>query len=435
MQTALEPNLTPEQRIALLLRPRINKYMVHAGTMLRDHPKQWAFLLLDDLEAFYGGAAGGGKSDALLMAALQYVDIPGYAAVLLRRTYAELSKPGAIMARSHDWLSNTDAVWNAQEHKWTFPSGALLTFGHVQYEATVYEYQSAEFQFIGLDELTTFTEFQYRFLLSRLRRLAGVTIPVRARGASNPGGVGHDWVKSYFIRPGHPDRPFIPARLEDNPFLDREEYEKALALLPPILRAKIREGDWDATTGGAVFQREWFRLREEKPNDLYPEVRFWDLAGTAPSGSDDPDWTVGARMGFDAQKNLWITDCVRFRADPGSVKEYVKQVAMLDGVAVRIRMEQEPGQSGKAQVADYQRELVGYDFQGESPGADKVTRAGPVASYAHAGNVYVFNGPWTEAFLSEMDLFPMGPHDDQVDALSGGYANLAQFQSGKVYSW
>lgn len=426
----LEANLTMEQRLSLLLTPRSSKYGTHAPTV-----KQQAFLLLDTLEAFYGGAAGGGKSDALLMGALQYCDTPGYSALLLRRSYAELSKPGALMDRAHQWLTGTDAIWNAQEHKYTFPSGAVLSFGHVQYEATVYEYQSAEYQYIGFDELTTFTEFQYRFLMSRLRRLAGVDIPLRARAASNPGGTGHEWVKGWFVNPGDPNRPFIPARLEDNPHLDQEEYEKALALLPPVLRAKIREGDWDVSGGGLVFQRPWFRIVDAKPNDLYPEYRYWDLAGTAPMGSNDPDWTAGARMGIRPNRDIYITDMMRFRADPGTVKQYVSQTAQLDGKPVRIRIEREPGQSGKAQIADYQKALLGYDVQGRAPGKDKVTRAGPLASYAQAGNVYLVRGPWLEAFLDEVDIFPIGPHDDQVDAVDGGFAELAQFESGAVHSY
>lgn len=428
--TLEHPSLTLTERLALILAPRTTKYFLHQPT-----GKQWAFLLLDDFEAFYGGAAGGGKSDALLMGALQYVDMPGYSAGLFRRSYGELSKPGAIMARSHEWLANTDAAWNAQEHQWRFPSGATITFGHVQYEQTVYTYQSAEYQYMGFDELTTFTETQYTFLLSRLRRLAGVQIPIRARGASNPGGIGHEWVKRRFVNPGHADRPFIPARLEDNPYLDQEEYDRALAQLPPVLRAKIREGDWEVTGGGIVFQRGWFKVLEHEPNDLYPQVRYWDLAGTLPDGTNDPDWTVGVKAGRRPNKDFVVTDLLRMRSDPGTVKDFVTQTAMLDGKSVPIRIEQEPGQSGKAQIADYQRALMGWDVQGVLSSGDKVTRASPVASYAHAGNVYVVLGSWLSDFLDEIDLFPLGSHDDQVDGLTGAFNELASGETGKVYSW
>jgi hypothetical protein len=103
-------------------------------------------------EALFGGAAGGGKSDSLLMAALQYVDEPGYAAILFRRTYADLALPGAIMDRSKEWLSGKGARWNEREKTWTFPSGATLSFGYLEHENDKYRYQGSEFQFAGFDD-------------------------------------------------------------------------------------------------------------------------------------------------------------------------------------------------------------------------------------------------------------------------------------------
>ena len=125
-------------------------------------------------ETLYGGAAGGGKSDWLLMSALDYVDVPGYAALLLRRTYQDLAKPGALIDRAHSWLHQTDARWNEQKKQWRFPSGAVIDFGYLEQANDVYQYQSAEYQMVGFDELTQFEEPQYLYLFSRLRRLRGV---------------------------------------------------------------------------------------------------------------------------------------------------------------------------------------------------------------------------------------------------------------------
>jgi hypothetical protein len=155
-------------------------------------PRQQLFLDLDVREAFYGGAAGGGKSDALLMDALKYRDVPKYSALILRRTFKELNKADAIMDRAHQWLRQTAARWSAEHRRYTFPSGATLEFGHFEYENDKYQYQSAAYQSIGFDELTEFQESQYTFLFSRLRRLTGSDVPTRMRGASNPGGVGHE---------------------------------------------------------------------------------------------------------------------------------------------------------------------------------------------------------------------------------------------------
>jgi hypothetical protein len=139
----------------------------------------------------------------------------------------------------------------------TFPSGAKLAFGYLETEADKFRYQGAEFQFIGFDELTQFTETQYRYLFSRLRRLENCPIPLRMRSASNPGGVGHDWVKQRFLTEGPSfGRVFVPALLEDNPFLDQKECEKSLCELDPITRRQYRTGDWSARHGGSLFVRE-----------------------------------------------------------------------------------------------------------------------------------------------------------------------------------
>ena len=222
-------------------------YIPHAP-----HPKQAEFLALDCLEALYGGAAGGGKSDALLMAALQYVHVPGYSAILFRRTYTDLSLPGAIMDRSHEWLSGTDAKWNDRDKTWIFPSGATLTFGYLDGPRDHIRYQGAEFQFVGFDELTQFLERQYAYLFSRLRRVRNVNAPLRMRAASNPGDIGHEWVKRRFIDAPE-ERSFVPATLEDNPSLNIDEYEASLAQLDPVTRQQLRWGKWVRDVTGLVY--------------------------------------------------------------------------------------------------------------------------------------------------------------------------------------
>lgn len=245
---------------------------------------QAAFLALPHLEAFYGGAAGGGKSDALLRAALQYVDVPGYKSLLLRKTYPELAQPGGLIDRSKEWLMGK-ATWSEQKHRWTFPSGALIEFGYLYRSDDRFRYQGAEFDLIGFDELTHFEEIDYRYLFSRLRRRSGSLIPPRMRATSNPGGRGHRWVKRRFIdKLPDPDDPsdtpekcaariFIPAKLHDNPGIDQTAYREALEQLDPQELAQLLEGDWDARPPGPwVFDskaidaavelgREYDRLR------------------------------------------------------------------------------------------------------------------------------------------------------------------------------
>lgn len=219
-------------------------------------PTQARFMGLDCLEALFGGAAGGGKSDALLMAALQYVHVPGYAALLLRRTYTDLALPDAIMDRSHQWLTNTDAKWDDRDKTWHFKTAgedATLTFGYLETAQDKYRYQSAQFQFIGFDELTQHAESAYTYLFSRLRRLKTSSVPLRMRGATNPGGIGHRWVKARFVVQETASGEFVPSKLEDNPHIDHGSYREALAKLDPTTRAQLEHGLWVQDTSGLVY--------------------------------------------------------------------------------------------------------------------------------------------------------------------------------------
>jgi len=224
------------------------KYIPHKPT-----EPQKRFLSLANLEALYGGAAGGGKSDALLMDGIQDVMTPGYSGIIFRRTYQDLSLPGALLDRSMAWLQNTDAHWDGIKKQWRFPSGSVLAFGYLDTEKDKFRYQSAEFQFVGFDELTQFPEGWYRYLLSRLRRLKTMEVPVRSRGATNPGGIGHEWVKKRFVEDKTGSRRFVPALLSDNPHIDQKEYRKALAELDTVTRKQLEEGQWIQDASGLLF--------------------------------------------------------------------------------------------------------------------------------------------------------------------------------------
>ncbi len=400
----------------------------------RPTPKQLLFLGLNTEEAFYGGAGGGGKSDALLMGALQYVDVPGYHAILFRRTYTDLAQPEALMSRADEWLAPTPARWDDREKTWHFPTqgpdgkpakDATLSFGYLEYEKDKFRYQGTSFQYIGFDELTQHPEGNYRYLFGWLRKPRGFPVPLRMRAASNPGGVGHDWVKQRFIVEG-PElgRPFIPAKLKDNPYLDPVSYRKSLANLDPVTRAQIEEGDWSARQAGGKFRREWFEIVDVAPAKCQT-VRFWDMAATEPKKGKDPDWTVGCLMGLAPDKTLYVVDIKRVRATPSGNEKLVRQTAELDGKAVAIRMEQEPGSSGVKAIDDYRRRvLMGWDFKGVLSTGSKEVRANPLSSQAEAGNVKLVRGPWIGELLDELEAFPGGAHDDHVDAASGAFNSL-----------
>ena len=386
-------------------------------------PPQRRFLALLDDEALYGGAAGGGKSSALLMAALQYIHVPDYSAIIFRRTYQDLSLPGALIDRAHAWLDETDARWVERLKTWVFPSGATMAFGYLEHLQDRLRYQGAEFQFVGFDELTQFEELSYRYLFSRLRRLEGSPVPIRMRAASNPGGIGHDWVRARFIDGAC---AFVPARLTDNPHLDGEEYRKTLNRLDPVTRQQLLDGNWEARELGKLFRRNWFSIVERTDVPVGAVfVRFWDMAATDAEAGRDPDWTAGELWAMH-EGRYWVVDVERFQASPAETERRVRATAQRDGYAVAVRMEQEPGSSGKIAIDHYARYILpGYDFKGVRSTGDKVERARPMSAAAEQGNIRLVRGGWVSDFLDEYEIFPApGVHDDQVDGGSGALSEL-----------
>lgn len=357
------------------------------------HPQQAKFLELDCLEALYGGAAGGGKSDALLMAALQYVHVPGYAAILFRRTYQDLALPGAIMSRSHEWLAGTSAHWNGTDKRWLFPAGTTLSFGYLDTERDKYRYQSAEFQTVGFDELTQFGETPYRYLFSRLRRKEGVKVPLRMRAATNPGGIGHEWVRRRFLS-GEPDAPpFVPAKLEDNPSVDVEAYDDALARLDPTTRKQLREGVWVRDSGGLVYQYS------DKANICDPPPTTTHLLALDFGFVDSTAFAIFGTRAHDRCVYL-LESWKRDKLTPGEVAEQVKELEH------RYKFEQivgDVGGLGKAYAEEARRR-----FQLPIQAAEKQNKRGYIDllnGAFHNGELKLARGK-NDALLAEMAELP-----------------------------
>jgi predicted phage terminase large subunit-like protein len=372
------------------------------------------------------------------MGALQHVEHPGYHALLLRRTFRQLNQSNSIMNRARQWLANTDAAWREADKRFTFPSGATITFGNLDSEDDVYQYDSSEFQYIAFDELTSFSERQYTYLFSRLRATKDNPLPLRMRAASNPGNRGHDWVKARFmigqppeaLQREFPTRFFLPARIADNPHIRSGEYLASLANLDAVSRRQLLDGDWDVMSSGNLFRREWFSVVEDWRREVTGVVRAWDDAATRDGG----DWTVGVLMAMTSSGIVYVIDVVRIQGSPLGVEKLKAATAHADRRLtegrVVILLQQEPGAAGKSYVdAQIREPLSGFAVEVERPTGDKYTRALPMSAAAQAGNIKLVHGKWNKEFIDELEQ--AGPderlydHDDQWDAASSAFNYLA----------
>lgn len=230
---------------------------------------QTEFLAAGETDVLYGGAAGGGKSYAMLVDPLRYAHREAHRALIIRRSMPELRE---LIDKSRELYPKAfpGCKYREVEKLWNFPSGAKIEFGFLERDADVYRYQGQAYSWIGFDEITHLpTEFSWNYLASRLRTTDSEIIPYM-RCTANPGGVGAHWVKKRYIDPSEHNEPFegadglsrkfIPAKLDDNPYLAKDgRYEKMLLALPPTQRKQLLEGNWDVNEGAAFTE---FSLEE-----------------------------------------------------------------------------------------------------------------------------------------------------------------------------
>jgi len=235
----------------------------HVAFMPNEGPQK-DFLAAPEKDVLYGGAAGGGKSFAMLIDPLRYCHFSEHRALILRRSMPELRE---LIDKSRELYPKAfkGAKFKEVEKLWQFPSGAKIEFGFLERDADVYRYQGQAYSWIGFDEITHLpTEFGWNYLASRLRT-TNPDLPTYLRCTANPGGVGAHWVKKRYIEPSEENksfkgkdgltRKFIPARLQDNPFLAEDgEYERMLLSLPPVQRKQLLEGNWEINEGAAFAE-------------------------------------------------------------------------------------------------------------------------------------------------------------------------------------
>lgn len=427
----------------------------------------------------FGGAAFGGKSYALLMEALRHYRNPKFGGVIFRRETTQIRNQGGLWDQSMNLYPLVNAKPRESKLSWLFPSGCTMKFAHLEQEKTVFNWQGAQVPFFGFDELTHFTQFQFNYITSRLRSESGVPGYIRATCNPDPDSFvrflidwwikgkeypqnergfpineragklrwfirkqddSFEWAdsKEFFLKkygPGQNIRPqsltFIPSKLSDNKIGNENDpsYLANLLNLPKVERMRLLEGNWDIkATSGDIFDRNDFEIIETLPAGWIDCIRFWDKAATKPTPKNPrPDWTRGLKMVKFPNGLYVVVDIASLQDDPYEVNELIKRVASQDGVGCRIMEQQDPGQAGKEEAANFIKMLGGYSVKAIPFSANKLLRARPVQAQVKARNIKLLKGSWNEEFLREVHAWTGadGETDDQIDCFSGAFNDLA----------
>ena len=408
--------------------------------------------------AVYGGAAGGGKTWALLAEPLRHVGLAGFRAVIFRRNAVQVRNPGGLWDEAAKMYPALGGSPLNQTLEWRFPSGARIKFAHLEHDDTALNWQGAQAALICFDELTHFSEKQFFYLLSRNRSLCGVRPYVRA--TCNPDA--DSWVARFIAwwldestgqprseragrlrwmlrrgdkltwsdRPGghHKSVSFVGSTLFDNRILMAADpgYLANLEALPRVERERLLSGNWKIRpAAGLFFRRSWCPVAEAAPAGL-AAVRYWDLAATEKISTNDPDFTVAVKMGRSPDGRLYVLHCESFRRSPHQVKAAIRNLAEQDGPAVTIGLPRDPGQAGKAQARDLAALLADRAVRIRPESGDKVTRFNPFSAQCEAGNVIFVRGAWNEELFEQLEAFPKAAHDDHADACAGAYNLLIE---------
>ena len=421
----------------------------------------------------YGGAAGGGKTYALLLEALRHKDVPGFGAVIFRKNYNQITAEGGLWDAS---LKIFNQVPDASPKKtpklhWNFTNGGKLTFAHIDRDEDVHSYQGTEIAYIGFDELTHFSRYQFFYMLSRNRTTCGVRPYIRA--TCNPDV--DSWVASFISwwidqDTGYPipdrsgklryminlndvihwaDSPdelaerfdinpeecksvtFIASRLEDNKFLMESDpgYMANLKAMTEVEMERLLYGNWKIKpSAGTFFQRTQVgEMLEVIPDDLEAVCRGWDLAATSKDENEEAAYTAGVLMGRRKNGRFVILDVINQQLRAGDVRKLVLQTAQMDHgkyAWVRQRLPQDPGQAGKDQARSYLSMLAGFDVKIVIESGDKATRAEPMAAQWQHGMFDVVIGEWNDIYFNQLESFPDSKWKDMVDASSSAFSEL-----------
>lgn len=440
---------------------------------------QWDFINSRADIAIYGGAAGGGKSYALLLEPLKHVHNPRFGGVLFRRTSVEIRHEGSLWDTSETIYPLLGGRGSSQSLTWRFPSTATVSMNGMEHDKDRFSWQSAQIPYLAFDEMTHFSEQVFWYMLSRNRSTSGVRPYIR--GACNPDP--DSWVKKFIqwfidnkptLRDGTPNPnyglpikgrcgvlrwfvrisdqlhwgfspeelkakfgdhvmpksvTFIPAKVHDNKALleKNPEYLANLMALPAYEQAQLLGGNWEARpTAGDYFPRQKIEIVDEAPRNFVRRVWYWDRAASRLLPNTDPDATVGVLMSKGPDGLFYVEQVVKMYAAPFEVSEAMFNMAKQSGHETEIAWLQDPGSAGVYESQETAKMFAGWLYHYNTTTGSKAVRAKPFSKAWRAGNVKLVRGPWNEEYLKIMANFYDGSttHDDEVDASSGAFERL-----------
>lgn len=397
-------------------------------------------------EILFGGAAGGGKTDALIGDWLAHMArSDGFArGLLVRHSYPQLAK---IIERTTELYPRLGARWHAAEKYWSFPCGATLKLRFLEKVSDAEEYQGHEYTWLGVDEVGNFKEpAPIDRLGARLRSAAGVK--TRTIMTANPGGPGHHWLKERFVdknRPGEPFkdnvtgkwRVFLPSRLQDNKKLMESDptYADRLKGSGPswLVRAWL-DGDWDAAPGEGIFKRDWMKFYSRRPIEIRDGQNVYVVVDAANSKRKGSDYTAMWAVGLGEDQNYYVLDMVRDRL---SLTERWEAVRDLHKQWKPILVGYE--RYGLMTDIDYFKERMEHEnyrfavteLAGSTAKYDRIAAMEPSLRAGRwwwpkeiSRMAWIDNGSQPEKrrvnlielYMQELELFPVGAHDDMLDS-------------------
>lgn len=433
--------------------------------------------------AIYGGAAGGGKTYALLLEALRHTSNPRFGAGIFRRQSIQITQEGGLWDSSFEvygGIKGAEPKTSPRRH-WRFKSGARVGFAHIDGDKDLRNWQGSQIALIGFDELTHFTKKQFFYMLSRNRTACGIHPYMRA--TCNPdadswvadfiswwidpetgypiperSGVirymvhnndivswfdtkeeGVEFAKQTGLRGDEAERAvksvtFIASTLRDNKILMENDpgYLANLLALPEVEKERLLRGNWKIKpSAGSFFKRTQIgKILKVLPNDIIAICRGWDLAATDSDEDNNAAYTAGVLMGKRACGRFLVIDVINQQIKAGEVRKLVLTTAQIDNARygklcmVRQRLPQDPGQAGKEQAQSYINMLSGYNVVAKPESGSKESRAEPMAAQWQQGFFDVMEGEWNEAYFNQLESFPESKFKDMVDAGSSAFGEV-----------